>query len=198
MILFIKAKDKGHNENLLSLKTHTRTHTHTQTHTAIVATLWGPVCGIMTTEIQSSLCSANFARHSLIKIITGKPSFWFDHKQMFFLKTFDTFIHKLMFIPEHYFATFACVCVVLCFLSHSTTVKCVVLWMNLSKCMMVFAGAPADSAGGEEEDGWDGCSRGEEWRSAGSVQRPLCFPLSTGLFVFIRNFIFIFINTKSF
>lgn len=40
-----------------------------------------------------------------------------------------------------------------------------------------FAGTPADTAGGEEEDDGDGSSRGEERWRAGSLQWPLCLPL---------------------
>lgn len=41
-------------------------------------------------------------------------------------------------------------------------------------------GAPADTAGGEDEDGWHGDARGEERRCAGALQRPQRFPLQTG------------------
>lgn len=47
--------------------------------------------------------------------------------------------------------------------------------------MGVVPGAPADPAGGEEEDDGDGRPRGEERRPVGSLQRPLCLPLQTGL-----------------
>lgn len=43
--------------------------------------------------------------------------------------------------------------------------------------MAVIPGAPADTTGGEEEDDGDGRSCGEERRSAGSLQWPLCLPL---------------------
>lgn len=51
--------------------------------------------------------------------------------------------------------------------------------------LSVAAGAPADPAGGEEEDDGDGRSRGEERRSAGSVQRALGLPLQAGTCAFI-------------
>lgn len=46
--------------------------------------------------------------------------------------------------------------------------------------MMMLTGAPADAAGGEDEDGWHGDARGEERRCAGALQRPQRFPLQTG------------------
>lgn len=44
----------------------------------------------------------------------------------------------------------------------------------------MLTGAPADAAGGEDEDGWHGDARGEERRCAGALQRPQRFPLQTG------------------
>lgn len=41
----------------------------------------------------------------------------------------------------------------------------------------VIPGAPADPAGGEEEDDGDGPSCGEDRRGAGSLQWPLCLAL---------------------
>ncbi len=35
--------------------------------------------------------------------------------------------------------------------------------------LMMLTGAPADAAGGEDEDGWHGDARGEERRRAGAL-----------------------------
>lgn len=45
---------------------------------------------------------------------------------------------------------------------------------------VLFAGAPPNTAGGQEEDVWHGRSCGEEQWGACSLQWPFCFPLQTG------------------
>lgn len=43
--------------------------------------------------------------------------------------------------------------------------------------MALFPGAPANTTGGEEEDDGDGRPCGEDRRTAGSLQWPLCLPV---------------------
>lgn len=47
--------------------------------------------------------------------------------------------------------------------------------------VLFFSGSPANSAGGEDEDGGDGRARGEERRAAGALQWPLRLFVPTGL-----------------